>query len=49
MHYIIVFEAKKLNFFLKKMIHCRDENDIKIPKPIEEGDDIQFSILIGYM
>jgi len=35
-------------FCIKKMIHCGDENEAAIPKPVGEGDYIQFLIPIGY-
>ena len=34
MHYNIVFEVEKNNFFVKKIIHYRDADDARIPKVV---------------
>jgi len=41
MHYNISFRAGKIKlFFIKKMIHCGDEDEIAIPKPVGDMDEI---------
>ena len=37
---------KNFYFLLKKIIQCGDE--VGIPEPIGDGDEVQFLILIGY-
>jgi len=48
MHYNISRVAKKLLFDIKKIIQCRDGDGAGIPEPIEDGDEVQFIILVGY-
>ena len=40
--------AKKLQFFIKKIIQCGDGDGAGIPEPVEDGDGIQFLIPVGY-
>jgi len=34
---------EKTSFCIKKMIHCGDENEAAIPKPVGEGDYYSIS------
>jgi len=49
MYYNIDFrDAKKILFFIKKIIQCGDGDETEIPEPVGDGDGIQFFILVGY-
>jgi len=41
-------DAKKLLFFIKKIIQLGDGDEAGIPEPVGDGDEIQFLISVGY-
>ncbi|AES72983.1 hypothetical protein MTR_3g098440 [Medicago truncatula] len=45
---VALADAKKLLFFIKKIIQCGDEDGAGIPEPVGNGDVIQFLIPVGY-
>jgi len=46
MYYNIVPEAEKYFFLIKKNMHCGE--GVGIPKPVGDGNEIQFLIRVGY-
>jgi len=47
-YYVALGDAKKLIFFIKKIIQCGDGDEARIPEIIGDGDEIQFLIPIEY-
>jgi len=41
-------DAKIFYFLLKKIIQCWNGDEAGIPKPVGDGDEIQFLIPVGY-
>jgi len=42
------FSRKKLIFFIKKDIQCRNGDEAGIPQPVGDEDEVQFLIPVEY-
>jgi len=40
--------CKKASIFIKKKIKCKVGDEVGIPEPVGNGDDVHFLIPVGY-
>jgi len=47
-HFSRVCKKKLIFFIKKKIIQCGDGDEVGIPEPIGDGDEVQFLISVEY-